>query len=474
MNGWNIPIYTALKSYSDSRPVPFHMPGHKLGKGLPEEFVRNIHLMDVTEIPGTDNLHYPEGPIDEAQKLAARAFGADETFFLVNGSTVGIHAMIMALCNPGDKLIVARDCHKSAINGMMLAGVKPVYIKPQFNSCFGISAAVLPSDIETALLQNPDAQGVFITRPNYYGICSDIEAIAKIVHSHGKVLAVDEAHGAHLAFDSGLPVSAMQACADICVQSAHKTLPAFTQGSYLHVNRGRIDVEKLKWHLRLLQTTSPSYIIMASLDIARAIMENSGHELIRQLKQFYLYFYEKLKGSARLVLLDHSALENGTLDWTRMVVNVKGLGKTGYDIDKILRTNFNIQVEMSDLYNIVCITTVSDSMDDFKKLTAALLEIDRELIKQKPLADIYSKQPDIPAMQIDFRDVLGREGISVCLKDAAGHVCLDMITPYPPGIPAICPGEIVSEEIVEYLYAIINSGGTVTGFGRNFEIRVAK
>lgn len=451
------------------------MPGHKLGKGIPKSFLENLPLLDLTEIPGTDNLHFPEGAIHEAQELAAAAFHADKTFFLVNGSTTGIHAAIMSVCKPGDVLIAARNCHKSVINGMMIAGVSPVYIKPQFNGCFGIPGAVEPNRVKEALEQNPGAAGVLVTSPTYHGICSDIKGIAKIVHSFGKILIVDEAHGAHLNFHDSLPPCAMDSGADICVQSAHKTLPALTQGAYLHINSGRVDVEKIASNLRLLQTSSPSYIIMAFLDIARAIMGRDGKVLLEKLFDNIGWFKRMVKsigaGSGVSILNDED-IKEGRLDWTRIVVNFKNAGITGFEADKALRREYNIQVEMSDFYNIVCIGTVADRRENFEKLYGALSRIVPRLGSFRPLAQMPVKDPGIPKQAIELKDVMHRSGKMLKLSEAPGLVSKEMIVPYPPGIPVICPGEIVTGAAIEYIQGIINYGGVVNGLVNNEEICV--
>lgn len=432
----------------------------------------NPALLDLTEIPGTDNLHYPEGPIMEAQRLAAEVFLAEETFFLVNGSTGGIHAMIMAVCRPGDKLIVERDCHKSAIGGMILGGVTPVYIKPGYNGYFGISTGITPEQVDEALRKNPDAAGVLLTRPNYYGLCSDIEGIARTVHSHGKVLMVDEAHGAHLRFHEGLPISAMEAGADVCVQSAHKTLPALTQSSYLHVKSGRVDRDRLKFYLRTLQTSSPSYILLSYLDIAREIMAQEGRALLDKLVDTIHGFKTETERNGLLSLLGEDAARPAALDKTRVVINVRKAGITGFETEKLLRKNYNIQVEMSDYYNIVGIATVADQKEDFEKLQSALSEICRRMGHKPPLPDINLKGFEIPELKIGMRDVMEGKGTLVKLAEAAGRISLDMVTPYPPGIPVICPGEIISDGQVEYLSGLLDLGGVVNGLGKSREIKV--
>ncbi len=473
------PIFNALMKYADSNPLPFHMPGHKLGRGIPAEFSRDLLRMDVTEIPGMDNLHFPNGAIREAQELAARAFGADNTFFLVNGSTCGIHSAIMTICRPGDALIVGRDCHKSVVSGMMLAGANPVYISPRLERSFGIPSVIMPEDVEDALRQNPDAAGVLITRPNYYGICSDIKRIAEIVHSYGKVLVVDEAHGAHLAFNKKLPVPSIHAGADICVQSAHKTLPALTQGAYLHVKGGRVDGDRLKFNLGMLQTSSPSYMLMAFLDIARAFMEEKGAGLLDYFLDDVEWLKTQLHTEGRMALLSAEDMEQYcSHDPTRLVINVSKTGKTGFEVEKLVRKNYNIQVEMSDFSNIICIGTCADEKQHLEGLYKGLLGLIGKKAMETPFnkiqdfADMYIRNLKIPQCAIPLKDVMNLNHQYVDIKHAGGRVSAGMVTPYPPGIPLVCPGEIISQEHVAYICALIDAGGTVNGIEDDMTVSV--
>jgi len=509
---WNMPLYKAAKEYGLSSPVAFHMPGHKLGRGLPDDFTGNIASIDLTEIRGTDNLHNPEGVIKEAQELAACAFGADRTFFIVNGSTCGVQAAIMTICKPGDKLIVGRDSHRSAVGGLMLAKACPWYIKTEFLGSFGIPLPVTPEEVERALDECPDAAGVFITSPNYYGICADIDKIACVVHKRGKALIVDEAHGAHLRFHRAMPSCAMDSGADICVQSAHKTLPAFTQGAYLHVRSGRVDIEKLAFILSVIETSSPSYVIMSSLDYARAFMENSGKEALEELLQKIYLFREAFHDNKYYRILDEKILLNSNLnkesinfkkencilqlseaqqinnvlqegsmfqakklhDPTRLVINTSLLGMTGFEADSILSSSYGINVEMADYSNIVCITTVADRDSDFERLAAALKDISRNNRALEPVKPIGIGSLKIPPHVLKPEEIMSADGMTIELSKAAGMISKGMITPYPPGIPAVCPGEIILQETIEYIYNILNAGGKVTGLHENTRVSVVK
>lgn len=470
----NTPIYNVIRKYADSGILPFHMPGHKLGRGLLAEFLSAPAALDITEIPGMDYLHQPTGIIKEAQDLAAKAFGAKNTYFLVNGSTCGIYAMIRTICRPGESLLVARDCHKSVIYGMMLAGVDPVYIMPEYDSSLCISTGITPEKLDRLLDANRNVAGVLITRPNYYGICSDIKSVAAIVHSYGKVLAVDEAHGAHLRFGNRLPVCAMDAGADICVQSAHKTLPALTQGAYLHVGSKAIDIERLQYFLKLNQTSSPSYLIMASLDMAREIMQENGCKLLDDL----IDVIESNKASVSDKAICFAGGFSGRgfeTDKTRITANVGRLGITGYMAEKMLREMCNIQVEMSDLSNIVCIATIADTEETIGQLFSGF----GELVK------IYDGNQPLEAAKIglgcdirntckitDFEAVMQAGSEWTRLGNSVGRISKDIIAPYPPGIPVLCPGELISREAVEFLYSVVKAGGKINGINENLEINV--
>ncbi len=454
------------------------MPGHKLGKGIPKRFLSEIEKLDLTEIPGLDNLHAPAGVLKEAQELAARAFGAKNSYFLVNGSTVGLHAAISAVCKPGDHLIAGRDSHSAVINGMLLRGVYPAYILPEYSTEFGINTGITPQAVEKALFEMPDAAGVLITRPNYYGVCSDIKKISEIVHKYNKILIVDEAHGAHLSFHPELPAGALEAGADLCIQSAHKTLPAFTQGAYLHVGSDRIDRERLEYFLDMFQTTSPSYVIMTYLDVARELMEKNGKNLLGGLLSSISSSSDEFCNSG-IRLLDRKALPGFELDVTRITANTAGIGITGYGAERLLREGHNIQVEMSDLFNVVCIATVADDTESVGRLFSALSNLEKTHVHDNvaELGEIMSIAAEYQGLKRLIQTVspsmILESGIDrIPLEDAAGRTSRGTISPYPPGLPLVCPGEIISRDIVDYLMALVSSGGSVHGVGEDGTVAV--
>lgn len=509
-NTFKTPLYDVLREYAGKKGTPFHMPGHKLGKGVPARFKKDLISLDITELPFSDNLHNPEGVIMEAQKLAAQAFGADYTLFLVNGSTGGIHAAIMSVCHPGDRILVARNCHSSIMGGLMLAGAKPVYVLPEYCESLQVPGSVTREAVAGALDKNPDAIGMIMVCPTYYGICSDIRGIAEELHSRNKVLIVDEAHGAHLAFSDELPASALQSGADISVQSAHKTLPALTPGAFLHVKSNRVDLDRVNFFLKLLQTTSPSYITMAFLDIARAYMQQFGQQSLKRLAGHCSSFREKVNSTAKGngTTTGNAVAGNGTalycpgkdlvdgckvfdLDPTRLVINVKNMKKTGYEVEKKLSMMYNIHIEMADCYNVLAIATVSDRRADIDRFASALLDICNdsvvhpsfrkhlqasswEIPEGAVLQDIYSDCTAAAGECIDLKDVFKYGSEKVDIGFAAGRISRGYITPYPPGIPVVCPGEVISHKAVEYVKNVVASGGRVVGIGSDNIIDVLK
>jgi len=390
MNTDCIPILKSLIEYRDEGAVSFHMPGHKSGSsykkagmGFPGE---DLLAMDTTEVPGIDNLHCPESAVLAAQSLAAEAFGADHTFFLVNGTTSGIYSMIMAAADPGDKIIIPRNCHRSVHGAVILGRLVPVYVNPEIDDELGIAMGIKPEKIEYILEKHRDAKAVVITSPTYYGACSDLKKIAEIVHKRDMMLLVDEAHGSHFGFNERLPITALEAGADMTAQSIHKTLPSMTQSSMLHIKSPKADIEKLKLFLQLTQTTSPSHILLASLDIARYIMQEKGRELLDDTIAWSNWARNEINNIQELYCLGSDRVGRcgvADLDPTRITVNFGAAGISGTKAEVILRRDFKIQVEMSDLYNIVAIAATGNKQADYEKLVNALKSIARTAGKAK-------------------------------------------------------------------------------------------
>ncbi len=471
MNIDNIPVLKSLLEYSKEGTIPLHMPGHKKGsiykKSGMDILNGDILSLDTTEVPGIDNLHCPEGALLEAQDLAARAFGADYSFFLVNGTTSGIYSMIMAAANPGEKIIIPRNCHRSVYGAVILGRLVPVYIDPEIDEELGIAMGIKPEALEYILEKHRDAKAVVITYPTFYGVCSDLKRIAEIVHKNDMMLLVDEAHGSHFCFNDKLPISALEAGADMTAQSIHKTLPAMTQSSMLHVRSKRVDMEKLRFFLQLTQTTSPSHILMASLDAARYIMEEKGRQLLEDTISWSNWARDRINNINGLYCLGSDRIGmHGTadLDPTRLTISFRDTTMSGTKAEAILRKNFKIQVEMSDLYNIVAITTIGDCQENYESLVRALREIPETSVKipknDKQTISVFHKRPELCIMPWEAV-YLKKELVKA--SEAIGRISGEMLIPYPPGIPVLMPGEKITEEAYDYLKLCVRHGIKING-----------
>lgn len=468
---YRAPLFEALVKYSRANKVSFHTPGHKHGEGIDPQFRQwvgeNIFKMDLTLLPELDSLHEPTGVIREAQKLAADAYSADNTFFLVNGTSGGNHAMIFATCYPQDKIIVPRNAHRSVTAGIMFAGVTPIYLTPEFHPELNIFLNVTPEVVARALEKFPDARAVLITNPTYHGIATNLVEIASIVHRYGKVLLVDEAHGPHLKFHEALPISAMEAGADICVQSTHKIIGGLTQSSMLHAKRGRVDIIKLKKALQLFQTTSPSYLLMASLDLARRQMALQGRELLEKAINLAQKLRQGINSTDGFFSFGRGIIGLygvHDLDVTKVTVNVRQSGFTGYEVATLLNRHYHIQVEYADQWNILLLVTFGNRAEDMERVLQALQSISR-MQRKKPEGDLIPQElpREVPEMVLSPREALSALTRTVRLKDSLGLVCAETISPYPPGIPVLVPGERITPEIYEYLLALYHSGSKIKG-----------
>ncbi|KJS80182.1 MAG: arginine decarboxylase [Peptococcaceae bacterium BICA1-8] len=450
------PLFDALMNYVNEDTIPFHVPGHKQGRGnkvLTSILGSTTMAMDLTCMEDLDNICNPKSVIKEAEKLAADAYKADNAFFLVNGTTSGIQAMIMSVCNPGDKIILPRNAHKSAIGGIIVSGAHPIYIEPEIDPFLGIAMGITPAKVSEALELHPDAKAVFVINPTYYGIASNLKEIVDITHSFDVPVLVDEAHGAHLVFHEGLPMSAMEAGADLAASSTHKLVGSLTQSSILLHQGNLINHEYVKSVLNLTQTTSPSYILLASLDVARREMALYGKERLMKTIELTRKAKEELGKIAGIYVLDTDILDSNSkyaLDPTKLVVNVRDLGFSGFEIEKILRKKHHIQLELSDLFNIIALVTIGDDENTINTFIKAF----KEIISTRPLNKIlrYSLDlPNLPEQKVLPRQAFYGETHLVSLTEAEGEISAEMIMAYPPGIPLICPGEKITKEIIEYI-----------------------
>ncbi len=446
------PLYDKLRAYHRQNRISFAMPGHKNGRGLRGDLLD----CDVTELAATENLHSPSEAVAESKRLLAKLYGADESFIVTGGSTTCIQAMIAACIGRGGTLLAAADCHMSVINACAVMGIKLRLIPRETDEEFLIAKRL--TDIEEYI---DGADAVLVTSPTYYGLCADVEAIVVSCHKRGIPLLVDEAHGAHFAADERFPKSALALCADAVCQSAHKTLGALTGAAYLHVRGNLVNPSKIARALTVFETSSPSYVIAASADIAREELEKGGWEAIT----------DKCESFKKRILTDTKIKILRNDDPTRLVLNFGVYETTGFEIERVLAEKYGTDIEMADLLNIVLIVTPYNTAEDMEKLYRALLEITEGLNKrEKPV-----KIPKIPVIAGTFSpaDAFFGKTQSVPIGNSAGRVSAVTVTPYPPGIPVIFQGTEITQEQIEYIERLKNAGAQITGID-GYEIEILK
>jgi len=471
------PLFEAIRDYCFLDKAPFHTPGHKQGRGIPAELRELLGEMvfraDLTELPEVDNLHDPDGVILEAQTLAAQAYGADRSWFLVNGSTCGVEALVLSVCDPGDKILLPRNCHKSAIAGVILSGATPIFMDPDYDHDLGIAHGVTAATVECTLQAHPQAKGVLIVNPTYYGVCGDMARIAEVVHAHGLPLLVDEAHGPHFAFHPELPLSALEAGADLVVQSTHKVIAGMTQASLLHLKGSRIDPNRVRNILQLLQSTSPNYVLMMSLDVARRQMALSGEALLTTTLALARSARARLNAIPGIHCFGRERLGQTpgffALDETRLTVRVSELGLFGFDAHDLINDRFHVQPEMSTLHNVVFIVSLGNCERDLDRLVESfqVLAAERHALnrgmneKMQRLAQI--QRPPLPPQALTPRQAFFAPIQRVPFQSAVGEICAEIISPYPPGIPILIPGEVVTQAAIDYLLLVHEAGGFING-----------
>ena len=451
-------IVEMLNSIVKDELISFHVPGHKLGKIYDKlgytEIMKNLYKIDTTEIEGTDNLHLPEGIIKESQENTAKVFNSDYTYYLINGTTCGIEAAIMSVCSPKDKIIVNRDCHQSVINACILGDIEPIYIQPKIDEDTYILKGIDFINTKKVIDNNLDAKAILLTYPTYYGNTYNLKEICEYAKQKDMIIIVDEAHGSHLGLGEELPSSAITQGADIVIQSTHKTLPALTQASMLHIKGNKIDKNKLSSVLRMLQTSSPSYVLLSSIEIGVDIYEKYGRELMDKLIKNINTFVEEV---SEIKNIDIYCGE----DKTKIFISAKELGITGYKLDEILRKNYNIQVELSNYYGSLLICTIANENSDFLELQKALLDISNK--NSKNTLEKIDFKMNIPQKKINPRQAYYSKTKTVLIEDSIGKVSGEYIIPYPPGISLISPGEIITKEVIDYIILCKEKGMNING-----------
>lgn len=487
-------LFEELKTYGESDFYPFHMPGHK--RNPDSGFLPEMYKIDITEIDGFDNLHHAEGIIKNAQEKAASLYHSKETFYLINGSTVGILTSIAALSDRGKKLIMARNCHKAVYHGAFLNHLETEYIYPKMIEEFGISDGITAQQVEDKIQEIilregiSDEQagkliaGIVVTSPTYDGILSDVRGIVKIAHSYGIPVIVDQAHGAHFGFHSAFPENAVSDGADLVIHSTHKTLPAPTQTALLHYNSLLVSLETVKKYLRIYQSSSPSYVLMAGIDSCMDFVKREGQERLEQLLISRKELSERSKELKKIKIYP-SMLERGinghdiskiffqgTEEPGRLLISVRGSGFTGQQLYDVLRETYHLQMEMCASDYVIAILSMMDRKEGFDRLWKALSETDKLLTNtEKNTKEEKTQFPEYCHFQPDavlkISDAYMAEEESVPLREAKGRIVSEFVNLYPPGIPLLVPGEKVDEKIIPMIEAYLDNGYVLQGIKRD-------
>ncbi|WP_353095607.1 aminotransferase class I/II-fold pyridoxal phosphate-dependent enzyme [Tissierella praeacuta] len=455
------PVFDALKNLMEEDSVFFHMPGHK-GKNTSINWGDYIPYIDTTETEGMDNLLDPRGIIEESQKLAAKVFGAKYTQYAVNGSTGSIYIALATITKPGDKILVQRNCHKAVYNAMILNRLNPIYMYPNYNEEHHVMTGLDSKEIDDILTEDEEIKAVVITYPNYYGVCSDLETIAKIVHKHNRILMVDEAHGPHMTFSDRLPKPALECGVDIVIHSTHKTMASFTQTSMIHVGTDRVDLNKLRDRFQLYTTTSPSYLFTASNEVATVYMDTDDAR--KKLDWNISKCEETIK---RLNAIDRVFVFTGdendktifAKDNTKILFRIDGM--RGSQVKKQLYAKYNIRLEMTDYYYALALTSFMNEEEDYERLIAAV----EDLAKTAPYDDItpVSIKMPTPNIVMPIYEAYHSSKKQVELKYSIGKISATSIIPYPPGVPLVVPGEEITQELYEQITFLMENGIEIVG-----------
>ncbi|MCD6435940.1 MAG: aminotransferase class I/II-fold pyridoxal phosphate-dependent enzyme [Clostridiales bacterium] len=463
-----MPLIDALKSYHREKVIPFDVPGHKHGKGLKEydKFLRKYGMeLDVNSMKSLDIISNPKSVIKEAEDLLADAYGADYSFFMIGGTTSAVQAMIMSSVNPGEKIIIPRNAHKSAINGLILSGAIPVYIQPEIDEKIGIAMGMSIDNIKKAIKNNPDAKAIFVINPTYYGITSDLKLIIKLAHDNNMLVLSDEAHGAHFAFNPILPESGIALGVDMAAVSLHKTGGTLTQSSALLMNKNKVvDYNHLRNTINLILTTSASYFFMASIDFARKQLVLEGEKRLDEIISICRKYRILINEIPGLYAFGKELIDGiGVCDFdeTKLSVNVVNLDLTGYEVYDLLREKYHIQAELADAKNVLFIISLGDDEYSLSALYDALKEIGEKHVGGE--AWNFRKTLSNPELIVSPRNAYYSKKKTILLSDAVGEISGELVMVYPPGIPIITPGERISSDIVEYIEFLKGQDTVITG-----------
>ena len=461
-----MPIYEALQQMKRDRLVPFDVPGHKHGKGNPEltNFLgEKCMSVDVNSMKPLDNLCHPVSVIKEAEQLAADAFNAAHAFFMVGGTTSSVQSMIMASVKAGEKIIMPRNVHRSAINAMILTGAIPIYVNPEVDKRLGISLGMSIDQVKQAIIDNPDAKAILVNNPTYYGICSNLKEIVRLAHEHNLLALVDEAHGTHFYFRDDLPMSAMEAGADMASVSMHKSGGSLTQSSFLLLGPN-VNADYVRQVINLTQTTSGSYLLMASLDMSRKNLALNGEEIFSKVKRLAHYAREEINQIGDYYAYCRELINGDSVydfDVTKLSIFTLDVGLAGIEVYDLLRDEYGIQIEFGDIGNVLAYISVGDSEANIERLVGALSEIRRRFKKDR--SGMLDHEYINPEVVISPQAAFYGEKESLPLMQSVDRVCSEFVMCYPPGIPILAPGEKITKEILDYIQYAKDKGCFMTG-----------
>lgn len=468
-----------LKAYGETQYYAFHMPGHKRQTGLGITSFPNPFSVDITEIDGFDNLHHPEGILKESMEYAAGVYHSDKTYYLVNGSTCGILSAISAAVRRGGRILLARNSHKSAYHAVFLNQLDPVYLYPECLEQYRIQAGINPAEVERKLREQDGIQAVFITSPTYEGIVSDVAAIAELAHKYGIPLIVDEAHGSHFSFGDGelFPASALDCGADLVVQSVHKTLPSLTQTALLHMRSSLIDAERLEQYLQIYQSSSPSYVFMSSIENCIFYMDREGRKRLREYGDRLREWGRSCQDLCQLEVLTEDVIGSCHIqnrDISKIIVSLRHAAVTGSELSDLLREQYRLEPEMCCQSYVIFMTSLMDSEEGLTRLREALFEIDGKLKAENQETDKIRAATWIrePVQMETIAQAMDAPAEHVLLAEAKGRTCGSFITVYPPGIPVLVPGELITGEAVSLMTENREAGLTVEGITADGLVRV--
>lgn len=460
------PLYEALERFRKQRVVPFDVPGHKRGRGNPElvELLGEKCVgMDVNSMKPLDYLCHPVSVILEAEALAAEAFGAENAFFMVGGTTSSVQSMVLSACKAGDKIILPRNVHRSVINALVLCGAEPVYVNPKVDNRLGISLGMELCDVERAILENPTAVAVLVNNPTYYGICSNIREIVRLAHEHGMLALADEAHGTHFYFGKNLPVSAIAAGADMSAVSMHKSGGSLTQSSLLLLGKN-VSAGYVSQIINLTQTTSASYLLMSSLDISRRNLALRGESSFEKVTAMAEYARSEINGIGGYYAYGRELVNGNSIydyDVTKLSVYTRDIGLAGIEVYDLLRDEYDIQIEFGDIGNILAYISIGDRIQDIERFVGALSDIKR--LYAKDTKGMLSNEYIAPRVVTTPQKAFYAKKESLPLRQTRGRVCSEFVMCYPPGIPILAPGEVVTEDIIDYIEYAKEKGCSMQG-----------